>query len=180
VNTPYDLVRHEDPNVAPWTLWLPREIDSATGHALGRRDSARRARVRRQLGVGDDRELILAVGRREFQKGHVHLVEAVAGLARERSGVVAAIAGRVGNATGDLDRALFEARLTLDRALLRRGSPSTAAPPACTTCTRTWPACRNARDTGGSQPLGVLGSSCRLETSLALILMAFTELVAPT
>jgi glycosyltransferase involved in cell wall biosynthesis len=74
--------------------------------ALGRRDPDRRARVRRQLDLDDGHELILAVGRQEFQKGHVHLVEAFAGLARDRPRAVLAIAGRSGNASGALDRAI--------------------------------------------------------------------------
>lgn len=74
--------------------------------ALGRRDAARRARVRQALDLRGGDELILAVGRQEFQKGHVHLVEAFAGMARDRPRAVLAIAGRSGNASAALDRAI--------------------------------------------------------------------------
>lgn len=74
--------------------------------AFGRREPARRARVRRGLGLDDDAELVLAVGRQEFQKGHVHLVEAFGALAQDRPAAVLAIAGRTGNATADLGAAI--------------------------------------------------------------------------
>lgn len=73
---------------------------------LGRRDPERRARVRAGLGLVDDAPLIVTAGRQEFQKGHVHLVEAVGALAATRPDAVLAIAGRAGNATADLERAI--------------------------------------------------------------------------
>jgi glycosyltransferase involved in cell wall biosynthesis len=93
------------------TLRIPTERISVVERgrdpeALGRRDPARRARVREQLALAAGDELILAVGRQEFQKGHVHLVAAFGALARDRPGAVLAIAGRTGNATDAIDRAI--------------------------------------------------------------------------
>ena len=74
--------------------------------ALGRRRPERRAAVRRSLGVADDEDLILAVGRQEHQKGQVHLVEAFARLIRTRPRALVAIAGRSGNASAALDEVI--------------------------------------------------------------------------
>ena len=75
--------------------------------AFGRRDDERRARIRAGLGVTADERLILAVGRQEFQKAHVHLVGAVRELVPHGNPpVVLAIAGRRGNASDELDAAI--------------------------------------------------------------------------
>jgi glycosyltransferase involved in cell wall biosynthesis len=74
--------------------------------ALGRRSAPRRAAVRDRLGWGDDRTLVLAVGRQEHQKGHVHLVRALARLSGGRPEIEVAIAGRSGNATAAIEAAV--------------------------------------------------------------------------
>jgi len=79
--------------------------------ALGRRTPARRAAARAGVGVADDEPLVLAVGRQEFQKGHVHLVEAMRDVTRNHPAAVLAIAGRSGNATASLERSIVASGL---------------------------------------------------------------------
>lgn len=141
VNTPYDAVRLQDPNVGRLGLRAARWIDGWTArtmtthfHALSEsvkraaahdlripperitivprgRDSSRlglpsperRAASRRTLGVAPGEELVVAVGRQEFQKGHRFLVEAADRLRRTRPGIRVIIAGRRGNVSGEID-----------------------------------------------------------------------------
>lgn len=79
--------------------------------ALGRRTPERRAAARERLGVDSHAEVILAVGREEYQKGHVHLVDALAELVPTRPGAIVLIAGRTGNATAAIDDAVRRAGL---------------------------------------------------------------------
>jgi len=79
--------------------------------ALGRRTPARRADARKGLGLADDEPLVLAVGRQEYQKGHVHLVEAMRDVTRNHPAAVLAIAGRSGNATAALERSIVASGL---------------------------------------------------------------------
>jgi glycosyltransferase involved in cell wall biosynthesis len=74
---------------------------------LGDPGRLRRARARELLGLRDDAEVILSVGRQEFQKGHRFLLEATAMLARRHPKAVLLLAGRDGAETGHL-RALAE------------------------------------------------------------------------
>ena len=67
---------------------------------LGRTDDARRASVRRALGVDPDAEIVLHVGRQEYQKGQRYLLGAFEELARKRSRLILLIAGRKGSASG--------------------------------------------------------------------------------
>lgn len=73
---------------------------------LGRRTDERRAAARRSLGFGADREVILAVGRQEHQKGQVVLVDALASIAASRPQAVVVVAGRSGNASAAIDEAV--------------------------------------------------------------------------
>jgi len=75
-------------------------------HVLGRRTAERRDRVRAALGWAPDRSIVLAVGRQEHQKGHVHLVRALGHLAAARPDVDVCIAGRAGNASTAIDEAV--------------------------------------------------------------------------
>lgn len=70
---------------------------------LGRAGPERRLRVRRRLGLGDDLELIVTVGRQEYQKGHRHLVDAFAKVVAERPQARLLIAGRHGHASAALE-----------------------------------------------------------------------------
>ncbi len=66
------------------------------GERLGRRSPDRRAGVRAALGVEDSTPVILAVGRQEFQKGHLYLLDAIARLRRFAPEVALWLAGREG------------------------------------------------------------------------------------
>lgn len=74
--------------------------------ALGRRTTERREAARAMLGVAPAAEVILAVGREEYQKGHVHLIDALAELAPARPEALVVIAGRSGNASAAIDEAV--------------------------------------------------------------------------
>lgn len=69
---------------------------------LGRRSESRRRKTRRALGLSDTAEVLLTVGRQEHQKGQKYLLEAVAAVARSRPNLRLLVAGREGNATGEL------------------------------------------------------------------------------
>lgn len=84
--------------------------------ALGRRTDARRRDVRDRMGWSG-REVLLAVGRHEHQKGHVDLVDAVRLQRDRRPSLLAVIAGRRGNATVATEKAIRVAALE-DRVLL--------------------------------------------------------------
>ena len=72
---------------------------------LGVAGRQRRLRVRDELEIDDSCELLLTVGRHEYQKDHRCLIEAVGRLA-DRKDLLVLIAGRTGNATPDVTSAL--------------------------------------------------------------------------
>lgn len=71
---------------------------------LGRPSPERRARVRRTLGLDDADEVVVNVGRQEYQKGQRYLLEAAAALVGRRPRLRVLVAGRRGNASRDLER----------------------------------------------------------------------------
>lgn len=73
------------------------------------RESKVREGSRRSLGIPLEAEVVLAVGRHEYQKGHVHLIEAFSGIAGSRQNAWLVIAGREGNATPQLRSAVAKA-----------------------------------------------------------------------
>jgi glycosyltransferase involved in cell wall biosynthesis len=79
---------------------IPRGRDS---ERLGLSTPSRRRAARRKLGIGDEEEVVIAVGRQEFQKGHRYLLEAVTRLRPRRSKLHVIIPGRRGNATAALE-----------------------------------------------------------------------------
>jgi glycosyltransferase involved in cell wall biosynthesis len=104
---------------------LTRDAQETNSHALGV-DPARsvviprgvavpdwsRARVPRdQLGLPNDVPLVLNVGRQSAQKGHTLLIEAFAGVVRERPAHLVII-GRDGDATDQLRQKMGALRLT--------------------------------------------------------------------
>jgi glycosyltransferase involved in cell wall biosynthesis len=141
VNTPYELVRLDDPEIRPWKLRTVRAIDGWTArhltthfhaitHAvkgaavrdlridasrvsviergrdpqrLGGPSAERRAHAREALGLGDDRFVVLSVGRQEFQKGQWNLLEAIPQASARVPDLVALVAGRRGNASVRLE-----------------------------------------------------------------------------
>lgn len=66
---------------------------------LGDRSDSRRIVVRKALGLLPEHQVILTVGRQEFQKGHTHLIEAFARISDENPLTRLVIAGREGHAT---------------------------------------------------------------------------------
>lgn len=66
---------------------------------LGARTAERRVRVRQGLGVPNDAELVVSVGRQDYQKGQSVLVAAVGRLVPRRPSIRLLVAGRSGNAT---------------------------------------------------------------------------------
>ncbi len=66
---------------------------------LGRASPERRSRVRAALGIAEHVPMVLAVGRQDFQKGQVHLVEAAQLLHSDFPELSVLIAGRDGTAS---------------------------------------------------------------------------------
>lgn len=73
---------------------------------LGEPGSARRSGVRERLGLEAEAELVLTVGRQEYQKAHPDLVRAFNHLARSRHRAHLVIAGRRGAASTELDETI--------------------------------------------------------------------------
>jgi glycosyltransferase involved in cell wall biosynthesis len=63
----------------------------------------RRLASRRALGWAPDDEVVVTVGRHEFQKGHRYLLEAAGALRRARPRLRIVIAGRRGNASDEIE-----------------------------------------------------------------------------
>jgi glycosyltransferase involved in cell wall biosynthesis len=87
---------------------IPRGRDP---ERLGRATPSRRRAARTKLGIAEGSEVVLAVGRQEFQKGHRYLLEAAARLRRRRPAVEIIISGRRGNATAELEALHGDLRL---------------------------------------------------------------------
>ncbi len=69
---------------------------------IGERTPERAASARSHIGIGQTSPMILTVGRLEFQKGHIFLIEAFARIADSFTDAVLVIAGRDGNASDSL------------------------------------------------------------------------------
>ncbi len=69
---------------------------------LGSPGLHRRRAARRRLGLADDDEVIVNVGRQEYQKGQKYLLYAAGILASTRPRLVVLVAGREGHASGEL------------------------------------------------------------------------------
>lgn len=69
---------------------------------LGRPDPVRRARARSALGIEPNDEVVVNVGRQEFQKGQRYLLEALPALLTERPELIVLVVGRDGSATDEL------------------------------------------------------------------------------
>jgi glycosyltransferase involved in cell wall biosynthesis len=70
---------------------------------LGTPSPARRRTARDRLGLHADAEVLVNVGRQEFQKGQRYLLEAIGQLVASHPGIVLLVAGRRGNASADLE-----------------------------------------------------------------------------
>lgn len=73
---------------------------------LGELTRRRREEVRRRMGMRETDEIVLTLGRQEYQKGHIYLLEAAAQLKSTRPNLKVLIAGRAGNASNQLGRAV--------------------------------------------------------------------------
>lgn len=78
---------------------------------LGEPSPERRRLTRAKLGLSDDDEVLINVGRQEYQKGQKFLLEAVRMLSGERPRLVLLIAGRRGHSSTALEHYLAEAGL---------------------------------------------------------------------
>jgi glycosyltransferase involved in cell wall biosynthesis len=76
---------------------------------LGEPDENRRRAARERLGVREDAEVVMAVGRQELPKGHRYLVEAAEALRRPRARVL--VVGRAGGESDALQRLVLGLRL---------------------------------------------------------------------
>lgn len=81
-------------------------------HRLGRSGVERRHRVRSQLGLNENDEVIVNVGRHEYQKGQRYLIEAMTQLARTRARLVLLFVGRQGNVSKELEQLCRQANLS--------------------------------------------------------------------
>lgn len=78
---------------------------------LGRRSASRRLAARMHLGLSDDDEVLVNVGRHVYPKAQLDLLSAFGTLARKRTRVKLLIAGREGALTRDLQEAVRAADL---------------------------------------------------------------------
>lgn len=78
---------------------------------LGEASPHRRETMRKELGIEPDAEVVVTVGRQEYQKGHRHLVAAFAGVAASHPRSLLVIAGREGHATADLEAQIASLQL---------------------------------------------------------------------
>lgn len=89
-------------------LGIPRDRITIIGRTrdpdrLGEQTAARRQDMREELGLGDDLEVILSVGRQEYQKGQILLIDAAAMMAASRPQLRVLLAGRSGSYTQAID-----------------------------------------------------------------------------
>lgn len=70
---------------------------------LGQPSVQRRTLARIRLGLNESQEVLVNIGRQDYQKGQRYLLEAMAKLVLTRSRLVLLIAGRSGNVSADLE-----------------------------------------------------------------------------
>jgi glycosyltransferase involved in cell wall biosynthesis len=73
---------------------------------LGKPSHQRRGEVRTRLALRETDEIVLALGRQEYQKGHNYLLEAASQLRSTRPNLRVIVAGREGNASVHLGQAM--------------------------------------------------------------------------
>jgi glycosyltransferase involved in cell wall biosynthesis len=141
VNTDYDRVRLQDPNINIIKFRLARLIDGWTARhlthhiyansnavktaamselgipeekiivikegrdaeRLGKPSIPRRNRARSKLGLEGDQNVLVTIGRQDFQKGQRYLLEAMAKLVTTRPHLVLLVAGRSGDVSDELE-----------------------------------------------------------------------------
>jgi glycosyltransferase involved in cell wall biosynthesis len=82
---------------------------------LGLPTTARRERIRAQLGVCPDDPVLLSVGRQEYQKGYLTLLPALTTVLEAVPQAVALVAGRRGNATSEIESFLDHSNIDAQR-----------------------------------------------------------------
>lgn len=105
----FHAITHAVKGAATRDLSIPAEritvIERGRSSArLGLPSQERRHRARQALGLAPDDEVVVTVGRQEYQKGHRYLLEAAGRLLRDRRRLVLLVAGRTGHATPDIQR----------------------------------------------------------------------------
>ncbi|GMQ94841.1 MAG: hypothetical protein BMS9Abin12_2351 [Acidimicrobiia bacterium] len=75
---------------------------------LGRRTPERATAARVMLRIPQTAEVVVTVGRQEYQKGHPYLIEAFAGVVASRPNARLLIVGREGHSTAALERLITE------------------------------------------------------------------------
>jgi glycosyltransferase involved in cell wall biosynthesis len=78
---------------------------------LGVPGALRRERARERIGLSLEDDVLVSVGRQEFQKGHRYLIEAMVELSRVRPKAILLIAGPQGHASKELERLWRETEL---------------------------------------------------------------------
>lgn len=97
-------------NIDPVNITLiPRGRDPAR---MGERSVGRSLDVRRRLGIDPDAYVLLNVGRQDHQKAQDDLVRAFALVRRSHPDTTLLLAGRPGDATGEINRAIHETGTT--------------------------------------------------------------------
>jgi glycosyltransferase involved in cell wall biosynthesis len=71
---------------------------------LGRPSAQRRQLARIQFGLDENQEVLVTIGRQDYQKGQRYLLEAMAMLVSTRPRLVLLMAGRSGDVSEDLER----------------------------------------------------------------------------
>ena len=71
---------------------------------LGQPSAQRRKQARMRLGLDEDQEVLINVGRQDYQKGQRYLLEATAMLASTRPRLILLVAGRTGDVSTELER----------------------------------------------------------------------------
>lgn len=95
-----------DLRIAPERITVVERGRNPAG--LGDPSPQRRQAAREKLGLGEEDEVLLNLGRQDYQKGQRYLLEAFECLAAERPRLRLLIAGRPGGATAELERQLCQ------------------------------------------------------------------------
>jgi glycosyltransferase involved in cell wall biosynthesis len=122
LTTHFHAITHAVKDASVRALGIPRDRITVIERGrdpsrMGEPSPERRARARRSLGLEISDEVLVTVGRQEFQKGQKHLIEAFRGILERRPRCRLLVVGREGNASADLRQLI--ARLDFgDRARL--------------------------------------------------------------
>ncbi len=112
LTTHFHAVSEPVKKAAMETLGLRAEritvVERGRGNRFAGPSAERRALVRRRLGLNESDEVIITVGRQEYQKGQRYLLEAMDDLGRRHPSVVLLVAGAPGRHTDLLKRIQHE------------------------------------------------------------------------